>query len=93
MTAASRNAVVIVRLRGRTDLGSTLTETLARYVEALQTTNSKLMLITGNKHVIDQLTITGITDAIGDENLYRSDEWLGKTTRRAYDDAQSWIDQ
>ena len=41
----------------------------------------------------DVSRITGITDAIGDENLYRSDEWLGKTTRRAYADAQSWIDE
>ncbi len=34
-TEQSRNSVVIVRLRGRTDLGSTFMEILQRYAEAL----------------------------------------------------------
>ena len=93
VTSASRNSVVIVRLRGRTDLGSTLMEVLSRYAEALQASESKLVLISDNQHVLDQLTVTGVTDAIGDDNLYRSDEWLVRTVRRAVDDAQAWVDE
>jgi SulP family sulfate permease len=93
VTSASRNSVVIVRLRGRTDLGSTLMEVLSRYAEALQASESKLVLISDNQHVLDQLTVTGVTDAIGDDNLYRSDEWLLRTVRRAVDDAQAWVDE
>lgn len=91
VTAASRNSVVIVRLRGRTDLGSTLTETLARYSDALQAADSKLMLVSNNRHVLDQLTVTGVTEAVGDENVYKSDEWLGRAIQRAYEDARAWI--
>ena len=36
VTSRSRNSVVIVRLRGRTDLGSTLMEILLRYSDALR---------------------------------------------------------
>jgi SulP family sulfate permease len=92
-TAASQNSVVIVRLRGRTDLGSTLTDTLARYTESLQNAGSKLMIISDHDHVLNQLTVAGVTEALGDENLYRSDEWLGRTMRRAHDDATEWIVQ
>ena len=93
VTSASRNSVVIVRLRGRTDLGSTLMEILSRYAEALHGSESKLMLISDNKHVLDQLGVTGVTDAIGEDNLYRSDEWLGHTVRRAHSDAQAWVSE
>ena len=91
VTATSRNSVVIVRLRGRTDLGSTLTETLARYSEALRAADSKLMLVSNNPHVLDQLAVTGVTEEVGDENVYQSDEWLGRAIQRAYQDAQAWI--
>ncbi len=91
VTKASRNSVVIIRLRGRTDLGSTLTETLARYAEALRKVDSKLMLISDNERVLGQLSATGVTENIGEDNIYRSDEWLGRTARRAHDDARAWV--
>jgi hypothetical protein len=82
---------VIVRLRGRTDLGSTLTDTLGRYATSLQAVGSKLMIVTDSKRVLDQLSATGVTAIIGDDNIYRSDEWLGSTARRATDDAREWV--
>ena len=43
--SARRNSVVILRLRGRTDLGITLIEMLRRYARALTATGSKLVII------------------------------------------------
>ncbi len=91
VTASSRNSVVIIRLRGRSDLGSTLTETLGRYAEALDAVDSKLVLVSDHDRVLDQLAVTGVAAQIGDDNLYRSDEWLGHTMRRAHSDAEEWI--
>jgi len=82
---------VIVRLRGRTDLGSTLTETLARYADALLASGSKLVIISDHERVLSQLAIAGVVHTIGSENVYRSDEWLGRTMRRAHADAEAWI--
>ena len=93
VTSESRNSVVIVRLRGRTDLGSTLTETLIRYAAALQGAGSKLVLISDSRRVRSQLVVTGVTAAIGSENLYESDEWLGAALRRAHDDALAWVSE
>ena len=91
VVASSRHSVVIVRLRGRKDLGSTLTETLGRYADALRDADSKLVLVTDHERVLDQLAVTGVTRIVGDENIYRSDEWLGRTMRRAHDEAEAWI--
>jgi hypothetical protein len=43
--------------------------------------------------VIEQLAITGVTEIVGQENIYPSDEWVGATLTRARADAVSWVDQ
>ncbi|MDH4280562.1 MAG: SulP family inorganic anion transporter, partial [Acidimicrobiia bacterium] len=91
VTPDSRHSAIIVRLRGRTDLGSTLTETLGRYADALHAVGSKLVIVTDNNRVLGQLSTTGVIDQIGLENVYRSDEWLGRTARRAHDEARQWV--
>lgn len=89
----SRGSVVILRLRGRTDLGTTFMDVLHRYALALQAVGSKLAVVTAGERVQDQLTVAGITDAIGTENVYTGDERLGAAVRRAYDDAVRWVDE
>ena len=90
-TSNGYNSVVIVRLRGRSDLGSTLTDTLGRYAESLRDTDSKLVLVTDHDRVLDQLAVTGVTRIVGDDNIYRSDEWIGRTLRRAHGNAREWV--
>ena len=91
ITPGSRNSVVIIRLRGRTDLGSTLTETLGRYAQSLHDVGGRLKIISDSDRVRDQLAVTGVAAVIGTEHLYESDEWMGATLRRAQTDAMEWI--
>ncbi|MEA2001505.1 MAG: SulP family inorganic anion transporter [Actinomycetota bacterium] len=91
-TEHSRNSVVIVRLRGRTDLGSTFMEILQRYAEALSAVDSKLVIVSADERIHEQLVTTRVAAVIGTENIYTSDEWVGATLRRAYADAAAWID-
>lgn len=90
--SASRNSVVILRLRGRSDLGSTFMDVLLRYAKALATAGSMLMVVSANERIIEQLGTTGITDVIGDENVYPSDERVGATLLRAHADATAWVE-
>lgn len=91
VTPESRNSVVIIRLRGRTDLGSTLMEVLARYAQSLRRVASRLMIISSDEQLRRQLAVTGVTAEVGTESVYESDEWVGATVRRAYEDARAWI--
>lgn len=91
VTPDSGNSVVILRLRGKSDLGTTFMEIIARYAMRLQQFGSKLMIVSAAPRVIEQLTITGVTGLIGDENVYPADEWLGGTLARAHEDASNWV--
>ena len=87
----SRNAVVVLRLHGRTDVGATFLNVLATYASSLSDVGSKLVIVTDSDRIIEQLRVTEVREAIGDENIYVSTEWIGETTDRAAADAAAWI--
>jgi sulfate permease, SulP family len=91
VTRETHNSVVVIRLRGMSDPGSTLMEVLNRYGSELKGANSKLMLVSDQKRALSQFEVTGVTRTIGSDNIYESDEWVGETIRRAAEDAQRWV--
>lgn len=91
VTAGSTNSVVILRLRGVDEIGATMLDVMAGYATALTAVDSKLVVVTDNDRVLRQLRITGITDQIGADDVYRATSFLGETVRRARDDAVAWI--
>ncbi|NHZ71440.1 MAG: STAS domain-containing protein, partial [Proteobacteria bacterium] len=88
----SSRSVVILRLRGRSDLGSTFMDVLGRYAEELKAVGSKLVIISADESIHRQLATTRVTGVVGTENIYTSDEWVGATLKRSYDDALVWIE-
>lgn len=90
-TEKSRNSVVILRLRGRTELGSTFIDGLARYAQALDAVESRLVIVSANERIEEQLTVSGITDVIGPDGVYTSDDRVGAAIDQAHADAVAWI--
>ena len=84
---------MILRLRGRTDLGGTFMDVVRRYAQSLLDVGSKLVIVSANERVIDQLAATRVLDVVHRENIYPGDEWVGRTVRRAHDDALRWIER
>ena len=84
---------MILRLRGRTDLGTTFMDVLGRYARALTATSSKLVIVSASDRIQEQLRVTGVTDLIGPGNIYTGDERIGATLKRAYADAEKWIEE
>ena len=91
-SAASKNSVVILRLRGRSDLGTTFMDVLRRYAEGLAAVDSKLVLVATNDTIEEQIGVAGITDVIGLENVYRGSERVGASLERAQADAVAWVE-
>lgn len=91
--AASRHSVVILRLRGVHDAGATLLDVLARYARVLQSVDSKLVIVTDNERLIRQLRVTRTMEVLGEQNVYLGGEWVGRTLRQAYADAEEWIER
>ena len=92
LTDASRRSVVILRLRGRTDLGVTFMDVLRRYAGGLAALDSKLVIVSASERIQEQLRVSGIIDVIGPENVYTGDERVGATLKRAHAEAVAWIE-
>ena len=91
MSVPLEDTVELVPLRGRDDLGSTVMDVLRRYAESLAAVGSRLVIVSANQRVQEQLAVTGVTEVIGAEAIYPGDERVGATLRRAHDDAVRWV--
>ncbi len=76
-------AYVVLRLRGRVDVGSTFLEVLKRYEERLERENGHLLLAGVGDDLYGQLERTGTLDVIGDEDVFHAVSTLGDSTTRA----------
>ena len=92
ITDTSRRSVVILRLRGRGELGTTFMDVLNRYAHNLAAVDSKLVIVSAGERVQEQLAVTGVTDIIGAENIYTGDERVGATLKRAYAETLAWVE-
>ncbi len=91
VTEASRHAVVILVLRGETELGSTFIEVIARYSEALRGQGSRLMLSGVAPSVHMQLERTGQLKNLGADSVFMADDRVGHSLQEALDAAERWI--
>ena len=86
----TQHAVVILSLRGHTDLGSTFIGVLERYARALQAHGNTLMLVNVNPAVYEQLKETECLQVLGDEHVFVASQ-PGATSMQAYEKAQQLI--
>jgi SulP family sulfate permease len=89
---SSRRSVVIVRLRGHTDLGTTFVDVLARYAAQLDQAGSRLVVASVDSRVMRQLQAGGVVDIIGPDGFVLGDERVGAALASAVSEAQAWID-
>ena len=87
----SRHSVVILRLRGYNEVGTTLMQVLHRYALALLAVDSKLVIVSASPRIQEQFGATGLTDVIGAANVYTGDNRVGAALKRAYADAIVWM--
>ncbi len=91
VTAASRQSVVILRLRGRTEVGATFLDVLQSYADAVHAVGSRLVVVSDGERLLAQVAAAGLTDRLGDGGVVRGDARLGAATRSAYEAAHAWV--
>jgi sulfate permease, SulP family len=91
LAETSRESVVILRLRGVDEVGMTVVEMLRRYVTAAGRHRSRVVLVVDSTRLVTELQVTGLLGDLGEENLYRGDQWVGRAVRRAHRDAAAWV--
>lgn len=87
----SENPVVILRLRGRTNLGATLVEVLTNYADKLQEVHGRLYLTGIGEGAYEQIVRTGKLRLTGPVRVYEATSVRGESTQEAYADAKTWL--
>jgi SulP family sulfate permease len=83
VTAESAGSAVVLRLRGKEDLGSTFITALLRSHEALTVAGCHLLLSGVGSRVLDQLSSTGTLDLIGRDNVFAATDGVGESLEHA----------
>ena len=91
VTEETSHAVVIIILREKSEVGSTLLNVFERYSADLRQHESRLMLAGINPQVKDQLNRTGMMETIGRENVFLVSENVGESALEALQEAENWI--
>ena len=87
----AQRAAVILRLRGRSQIGSTFVQVLERYAQQLQANCGKLMVAGGSEHVMEQLVKTETFETIPREDVFLAKDTLGRATLDAMAAAEQWL--
>jgi SulP family sulfate permease len=86
----TQNAVIMLSLRGHTELGSTFIGVLERYALALHAHGNTLMLVSVNPAAYEQLKDSGCLQVLGEANVFVAST-PGASTKAAYQQAQQLI--
>ncbi len=87
--AGSQSAVVVIRLRRRTSLGSTFVKVVGDYSDRLAEVDGRLYLSGLEPSLTDQLRRTGHLD--GSVHTFEATTVVGESTMDAYLDAEAWL--
>jgi SulP family sulfate permease len=88
----AQNAVAVLRLRGRADVGSTFLQLIRRYSEQVAEGGGYLALVGIGPALLDQLERTGAADVVGRDHIYLAKPALLASLEEAVSDAQSWLE-
>jgi sulfate permease, SulP family len=87
----AHQAVVILRLHGRSQIRSTMLLVLERYAKRLQANGGKLMLSGVTERINKQLDSTETTEIIPEDHIFLASNKIGASTKAAFDAAKSWL--
>jgi SulP family sulfate permease len=90
---SSRETVMVLRLRGRADVGSTFLNLIKRYAAQLNDGGGYLALVGIGPALLDQLVRTGVADVIGRDHIYIARPALMVSLEEAVTDAEAWLSE
>ena len=89
--ADARRPVVILCMRGRTEIGSTVIGVLERYAGRVQAAGGKLLLAGVSDRVLTQIRRTETTDTIAETDIFVATATLGEAVQTAMAAADAWL--
>jgi SulP family sulfate permease len=89
----SHRPAVVLRLRGRADIGSTFLGIVERYRGEIEQAGGILLLAGVGPELREQLERTGVLNAIGEDRVCEAQATLTASVSTAAGAAQRWLDE
>jgi SulP family sulfate permease len=87
----AKRAVVIVRMRGVDQVGTTMIAVAERYARELRANGGRLLLSGVNETVLEQLRRTETTEDVPEDAIFMATATIGESTRAAAAAAREWL--
>lgn len=87
----ARQSVVVLRIRGHGDLGSTFLGVVGRYTEQLQQHGGRLLLAGVDPTVKARMERTGHLQLVGENNVFVANHIIGKSSEAAREAGLRWL--
>jgi SulP family sulfate permease len=88
---AAQGSVVVLRLRGQSEVGSTFFKVVGKYADQLRSNGGRLILTGVDPRVKERMERTGDLESIGKENVLLAGHVLGSATIAGYDVGSEWL--
>lgn len=89
----AERSVVVLRIRGHGDLGSTFLGVVGRYTEQLQQRGGRLLLAGVDPVVKARMERTGHLKVVGEDNVFIADHIIGKSSAAAREAGLRWLSE
>jgi SulP family sulfate permease len=89
---SAKRAVVVLRMRGETNVGSTFLIVIGHYASQLRAAGGKLFLSGIDPAVKRRMARTGHLDEIGEENVFVADHQISSSTDAAMAVGAAWLE-
>jgi SulP family sulfate permease len=90
--AGIERPVVVLRIRGQQDLGSTFFKVVGAYADRVAESGGRLILAGAEPAVLVRLDRTGMRTKIGAENIFPAGSVLGDSVIAAHAAGRAWLD-
>ncbi|HET9662007.1 MAG TPA: SulP family inorganic anion transporter [Thermomicrobiales bacterium] len=88
---SAQGSVVVLRLRGQSEVGSTFFKVVGKYADQLRGNGGRLILTGVDPRVKERMQRTGDLESIGEENVLLAGHVLGSATIAGYDVGSEWL--
>ncbi len=90
--AGVERPVVVLRIRGQQELGSTFFKVIGAYAQRIADNGGRLILAGAEPAVLARLERTGMAETIGAENIFPAGSVLGDSVIAADTAGRAWLD-
>jgi SulP family sulfate permease len=88
----TRHPVIILELRGRNNIGATLIEVIEIFYEKITAANGRFYITELGQDSYISFQAQATSEVLKGIHLFKKEAVIGKSTRKAFAEAQAWLD-